>query len=289
MADAPGPVKKTSEAGAQRGLPGAPPAWWRELRQDAPWLTGTIISIASVVACLLGWWLCTRGDATTAWISPSKLPGPGAVFGAFGALVARGLSDGVVASLWRVLLGVALAALVGMTVGVAAASFRALAAALSPLLVFLRSIPMGALVPLTLLLFSTGEKQKVMFIFLAVVPFVLSDTMKAIATVPQRYVETAETLGASRWQIISKVLVPLALPDIVTSLRFQFGLALGYIVLAEAINAEAGLGFLLSGSEKRGLIEHIYLLLFVIAALAFAIDFALRTLQRQLFRYRSDL
>jgi len=83
---------------------------------------------------------------------------------------------------------------------------------------------MGALIPLTLLLFSDGEKQKWMFIFLAIVPFVFSDTVKAISIVPERYVETAQTLGASRFQIVRKVLVPLALPDIITSLRFMLGL-----------------------------------------------------------------
>ena len=82
-----------------------------------------------------------------------------------------------------------------------------------------------------------------MFIFLAIVPFVFSDTMKAVSLVPERYVETAQTLGASQLaDHLRKVLVPLALPDIITSIRFQFGLALGYIMLAEAIDAPAGLG-----------------------------------------------
>ena len=113
--------------------------------------------------------------------------------------------------------------------------------------------------------------------------------LRAIAAVPQRYVETAETLGASKSQIIRKVLFPLALPDIVSSLRFQFVLAFGYIMLAEAIAAESGLGAMLNVNEKRGNIEQNYLLLFVIAAIAFAIDWGIRTLQRGVFPYRKDL
>jgi taurine transport system permease protein len=85
------------------------------------------------------------------------------------------------------------------------------------------------------------------------------------------------------------VLFPLALPDIVSSLRFQFGLAFGYIMLAEAIAAENGLGAMLNVNEKRGNIEQNYLLLFVIAAIAFAIDWGIRTLQRGVFPYRKDL
>ena len=99
-------------------------------------------------------------------------------------------------------------------------------------------------------------------------------------------VETAQTLGASRWQIIYKVLFPLALPDIITGLRFLFGLALGYIMLAELINAEHGLGYLLSTSQRRGVSEHIILILLVIASLAFLIDRFLGWLQYGLFPYR---
>ena len=100
-----------------------------------------------------------------------------------------------------------------------------------------------------------------MFIFIACVPFVYSDAARAIASVPDRYVETAQTLGASRLQIVSKVLVALALPDIYNSLRHLFGMAFGYIMLAELINAKHGFGYLLMTSQRRGLSEHIILIL----------------------------
>ena len=96
--------------------------------------------------------------------------------------------------------------------------------------------------PLTILWFGIDESQKVMFIFIATIPFVYSDAASAVASVPDRYVETAQTLGASSVQIVRKVLVALALPDIYNSLRHLFGLAFGYIMLAELINAQHGLG-----------------------------------------------
>jgi NitT/TauT family transport system permease protein len=105
--------------------------------------------------------------------------------------------------------------------------------------------------------------------------------------VHQRYVETAQTLGASSPQIVARVLVPLALPDIYESLRHLFGLAFGYIMLAELINAEYGLGYLLATSQRRGLTEHIFLILMVIGLLAFGIDRLLLWLQRGLFPYRN--
>ena len=194
----------------------------------------------------------------------------------------------------RILRGVGYAAIVGITLGVIASSFRAIAALLGPIVIFLRSIPMGALFPLVLLIaVGDAEKQKTTFVFLAVVPFVFSDTFSSIAAVPQRYVETAQTLGASRLQIIRKVLLPLALPDIITSLRFQFGLALGYIMLVETNEMQqGGLGALLWTTQRsyaEDSMERVYMLLFIITALAFALDNLIRFFQRGFFRYRSDL
>jgi taurine transport system permease protein len=290
--------------------PPRPPPWWKTLRADPPFLLRIGIGAGFVALIILIWFFMTLGDTPEdRFISPSKLPSPGEVFISYDKPVYNevtgaketethrtaseisdaGLRKSLLASLKRVLIGIGLAALFGVGLGVLAGSFRALSAALNPLVIFLRSVPMGALLPLTLIIFKATEQQKAMFIFFAVVPFVFSDTIRAISAVPQRYVETAETLGASRSQIIRKVLFPLALPDIVSSLRFQFGLAFGYIMLAEAIAAEHGLGAMLNVNEKRGNIEQNYLLLFVIAAIAFAIDWGVRTLQRGVFPYRKDL
>lgn len=279
---------RTRPAAALPGPP-KPPPWYKTLRADPPAHIRTILGVGFIVLLFFVWWLVTRGSPTDRVISPSKLPSPGEVFGSFGRLVDRALTESIMDTLERVFKGVGLAAFVGIALGVIAASNRGVGSTLEPLVIFLRSVPMGALIPLTLLLFGDGEKQKWMFIFLAVVPFVFSDTVKAISIVPERYVETAQTLGASRLQIIRKVLVPLALPDIITSLRFLLGLALGYIMLVEVINTPHGIGTLLTTSERQGLSEHIYLLLFVIALIAFTLDLLLRTLQRGVFTWRKDL
>jgi len=266
----------------------SPPPWWRTLRADPPVPIRIAIGAGLIAVILLVWWFVTRGDAISAIVSPSKLPSPGAVLRSFGSL-GEGLGDGIIATLERVIGGVLIAAVIGVVLGVFAGTNRAVGSAVAPLVIFLRSIPMGALLPLMLMLFATGEKQKVMFIFFAIVPFVFSDTVKAISIVPERYVETAQTLGASNRQILFKVLVPLALPDIITSLRFQFGLALGYVMLAEAIATTSGLGVMLNNNERLGNIEQNYALLFVIALLAFVIDFLIRFFQRGVFQWRRDL
>jgi ABC-type nitrate/sulfonate/bicarbonate transport system permease component len=95
-------------------------------------------------------------------------------------------------------------------------------------------------------------------------------------------------LGASAAQVIMKVLIPLALPDIYNSLRNLFGLAFGYIMLAELVNAEHGLGYLLMASQRRGLTEHIFGILIVIGLLAYGIDRLLYWFQRGLFPHRTE-
>jgi len=287
VADAPRPAPARAAPPRTPGVP-APPPWWRTLRADPPFSIRVGIGASLIAVIVLVWWFVTRGDAITAIVSPSKLPSPGAVVDSFGSLKGN-LGEGIAATLLRVFLGVLLAAVVGVVLGVFAGAYRAIGSAIAPLVIFLRSIPMGALLPLMLMLFATGEKQKVMFIFLAIVPFVFSDAVKAISIVPERYVETAQTLGASNRQILFKVLVPLALPDIVTSLRFQVGLALGYVMLAEAIATPSGLGVMLNNNERMGNIEQNYALLFIIALLAFVIDFLIRFFQRGVFQWRRDL
>jgi ABC-type nitrate/sulfonate/bicarbonate transport system permease component len=192
------------------------------------------------------------------------------------------------ATLQRVFGGFLLAIIVGVPLGIIAGSYRLFDAFTRPLSVFARNVPVAVLIPLTILWFGIDETQKMMFIFISTVPFVFFDAARAIGAVHDRYVETAQTLGASQRQIISKVLIALAMPDIFGSLRSLFGLAFGYIMLAELVNAEHGLGYLLMTSQRRGLTEHIFAILILIGLLAYGIDRLLFFFQRGLFPYRVE-
>ena len=261
-----------------------------DLRVPPPGLTGKILGAITLALIIAFWWLATMGDTPEArWISPVILPSPFEVIKSFPALLNdRGLIASIVATLRRVIIGFGLAVAIGVPFGIMAGAWRVFDSASAPVALFGRNVPVAALIPLTILWFGIEETQKVMFLFIACVPFVFSDAVRAIISVPERYVETAQTLGATSWQIVSKVLVALAMPDIYKSLRSLFGMAFGYIMLAELINAEHGLGFLLSTSQRRGMSDHIILILFLIGLIAFAIDRFLGWMQRGLFPYRTE-
>jgi len=243
-----------STGGRSSGQPAAVP-----LRGEIPAAAAIFWGFTCVATVLAVWFVITAGppgEPERRFVSPTTLPSVvetiDAVPRVFGE---RKLVTNTLVTLERVCMGFGLSALVGVPLGILAACFPALRAFLAPLLVFGRNIPVAALIPLTFFFFGIGEFQKVMFLFIASVAFVLSDTIAAVLDVPQRYVDTALTLGASRWQIICKVLTPLAAPAIFNSLRLLFGLAFGYVMLAELVkfgSAGGGLGDLINMSQRRG-------------------------------------
>jgi NitT/TauT family transport system permease protein len=262
------------------------------LRRPIPQWFGILLGICCIAAVLAIWWWLTRGVPEERILSYTSLPSPNETLDKeqLRALwFDQALTRNLLASLRRVVLGFALAAIIGIPLGILCGCFPWVNSFLAPINVFGRNIPIAALIPLTFSLFGTGELQKVMFIFIAAVAFVMMDTASALADVSSRYIDTAYTLGASRRQIILKVLVPLAMPRVFNSLRLLFGLAFGYIMLAELVTeggAAGGLGNIINVAQRRGHRETILLVLMVIPAVALAIDRLLYMIQRSLFPYQ---
>jgi ABC-type nitrate/sulfonate/bicarbonate transport system permease component len=267
---------------------GAP---WLRLRGEINPLMGIALGVLCIAVCFGLWWYVTHGEtAEDRIVSPTTLPSPAETFATFDSLwFERALTRNVIVTLRRVALGFALACAVGIPLGVLAGCFPGIRAFLAPLVIFGRNIPIAALIGLTFLFFGIAEMQKVMFIFFACVAFVVADTTTSIIDVGQQYVDTAYTLGASRWQAIVKVLVPLAMPSVFNSLRLLFGLAFGYVMLAELVrlgDEAGGLGNLINVSLRRGPREHVYLIIIIIPAVALALDRVFYMIQRSLFPYR---
>ena len=138
----------------------------------------------------------------------------------------------------RVLEGFALAVAVAFPLGVLMGSFTKVKAAFTPLTVFGAYLPIPTLVPLTLSLFGTGELQKVMFLALAFSIYLVPLFVAAVDAVDDTYLKTAYTLGATKAQAVSHVLLPISWPDIYQAMRLGFGVGWSYILLAEMVDIE---------------------------------------------------
>jgi NitT/TauT family transport system permease protein len=257
------------------------------LRKPISTVQSVVLGVVCVASCLVVWWLVTLGPGESRLVGPLTLPSPAETFGRFPQLWYEfALTRNLLVTLRRVSTGFALAMVVGIPLGVLAGCYPRLNAFLSPLVMLGRNIPLAAVLPLMLFIFGTGEKNKVMFIFVASVAFVISDAARAINDVATRYIDTAYTLGANRWQTIMKVLVPLAAPTIFSACRQMFGLAFGYIMLAETIKESdslGGIGHQIQTFQRVGPRENIYLIILVIPLVALVIDQILYWIQRQLF------
>jgi len=252
--------------------------------------TAVLLGLIPLALVLLAWWAVTRGPSVEERIvSPVILPSPGEVVASLRSLwFERALSRSVATSLARVFAGFAVAAAVALPLGIAMGAFTKVRALFNPLAVMGSYLPIAAIVPLTLSWFGTGELQKVMFLAIASFVVLLPLVVKAIDGVDAVYLNTAYTLGANRLQTVTKVLLGVAAPALFDALRLTVGIGWTYIILAEIVDAERGLGSLIIISQRRGPREHIYLVLLVIMAMAFLIDRAFVQAARRLFPYRED-
>ncbi len=296
MTDQPAPSPAPPPAGIrppERGLLRRFRGFFGLRKEIATW-EGAIWALVCVLLCLGVWWFVTRGEEEDRLVSSYALPNPHETFASFRSLwFDQELTRNTFTSLRRVVLGFGLGALVGIPLGVLCGCFPRIHAFFNPLSLFGRNIPIAALIPLMGAIFgNVGELNKVIFLFVACVMFILSDTARAVAEVSSAYVDTAYTLGASRRQVILKVLVPLAMPSIFNSLRLLFGLAFGYIMLAEVVvppGKAGGIGHIINISQRVRSLEssgHIILIILVIPVIALAVDRILFWIQKELFPYR---
>jgi len=184
-------------------------------------------------------------------------------------------------------LGFILALAIVLPLGILIGALGRMRALLSNVVTSSGYIPIATLVPLTMSWFGLDEAQKVVFLAMAFGIFLLPMVAKAIDNVPDVYLRTAYTLGASRFQIITRVLVPVALPDIWHGMRLAFGVGWSYLVLAEVVVKTGGLGDVIDTARRRAMSGRVYLVIIVITIIAWLADLLWARLAAVLFPYRA--
>jgi NitT/TauT family transport system permease protein len=221
------------------------------------------------------------------------LPLPGAMAAAMASLVfeADPLSGqylfwaDTLASLWRLGLGLAIATASTLLVGVVVGSLPPLRAFLGPLVTAIAVIPPIALLPILFIVFGLGETAKVALIVVGVTPFMIRDIAGHIAALPREQVIKALTLGANSWGVMLRVALPQALPRLIAGLRLSLGPAWVFLISAEAIAADVGLGYRIFLVRRYLAMDVIIPYVAWIALLAVVLDFALISVSRRLFRW----
>jgi ABC-type nitrate/sulfonate/bicarbonate transport system permease component len=269
----------------------APPAsahtGFLRIREELPAWQGWLLGLLPVLALLALWVFVTTGTAEERVISPTILPSPAEVVRSFPLLwFDRALTRNLAVSFGRVIEGFALGVAISFPLGVMMGAFTKMKAAFTPLTVFGAYLPIPTLVPLTLSLFGTGELQKVMFLALAFSIYLVPLFVAAVDSVDDTYLKTAYTLGATKSQAVSRVLLPISWPEIWQAMRLGFGVGWSYILLAEMVDVGRGIGGIIITSQRRGPREHIYLVLVIIVAVAFLTDKLWAAVGRLLFPYR---
>ena len=188
-----------------------------------------------------------------------------------------------VSSLKRLAVGLTFASLVGLCLGVAAGTLPLFGAALSPLLVVLSMVPPLALLPIIFIVFGLGELSKVMLIIIGITPILARDLEQRAREIPTELLIKAQTLGASTWTALMRVVLPQLLPRLLISLRLVLGSAWLFLIAAEAIASEDGLGYRIFLVRRYLAMDVILPYVFWITLLAWLMDWALKTFSNRAF------
>jgi NitT/TauT family transport system permease protein len=260
----------------------APPPRLFPLRAEVPW--GLRLGVSALSLTLLGGaylWL-----AHQSWVTQAIAPSFASVLTAAVELsTGPELAADLGASFLRVTAGFLAAALLAVPLGILAGAFRLGSALLEPLSEFLRYIPVPALVPLVMIIAGIDEGAKVLLVFLGTFFQLLLSTADEVRRVPLRLVQVSQSLGATRLEIVWRVLAPAASPGISQALRMCNGWAWSYVVVAELVAATEGLGFRVLRFDRFIQTPNIYVYLLVFGLVGLALDYAFRLLHGRLFRW----
>jgi len=249
-------------------------------REPIPNSLYVFLTFGSFGFFLVVWAILTYGGV----IDPLFLPSPGRVFEAGYDLFSElSFSTDILNSVYRVMAGFLLAALIGVPLGLIMGTFKAAEAFTEPVVGFIRYMPASAFIPLFILWLGIGDVEKVAIIFVG--SFFQLVLMVAVVAknVHKDMLETAYTLGAKRFQVIRKVLLPASMPGIVDTLRIIVGWAWTYIIVAELVASASGIGYMIISSQRMLRTANIIFGILTIGMLGLITDYFFKWLYRRLF------
>ncbi len=237
------------------------------------------IVIGSAVGLVALWCVLSYGGL----VEPLFLPSPTAIVGAGVELARDGtLFQDMRASLYVIVTGWVLAAAAGVPIGILMGSFKVVEALVEPVVDFVRYLPVSALIPLLILYIGIGASEKIAVIFIGTFFQLVLLVADVAAHVPREQLDVSYTLGATRAQVVMRVLLPATLPGVMDTLRITMGWAWTYLIVAELVSADKGLGYLILNSMRGLFTDRIFVGLAVIGGLGLGFDLTFKWLHRRL-------
>ncbi len=234
---------------------------------------------------LVGWY----GIHYSGLVNPALVPTPYDVFRRFIELMQSRLPLDILMSTQRVFLGVLLGTALAVPVGFVLGWYRSIRSFIDPLINFFRALPPIALIPLVIVYFGVDELAKVAILFYASFFAGVIVMYEGISQISPIYVRVARTLGATDAEIFAKVIVPLAVPHMLTALRVALGVAWATLVASELIAAQQGLGALIQNAGSFFQLDIIYVGIICIGFVALFMDLALRALARRFVSWQERI
>lgn len=272
------PEASANEAPAAGGTRGRRQGAIGRLRGDIP--PGLVIGlgVAGVVVLLGGWTLVSTSMGSDSFL----LPTPADTWSAGLDLYRSGdLVADLIASTRRIAIGYAISLALGIVVGVLVGSFRSVEAFMEPQMGLMRYVPASALVPLFLLWLGIDEAPKVALIVVGTVFFNILMVADVARSVPKELVNAAYTMGAGRWTVLRRVILPHSYPGIIDVARVNLAAAWLMLVVAELLAAEQGLAYRVVRAQRFRDVDTMFALLVVFAAIGLVSDLALRQLRKR--------
>lgn len=254
--------------GEQYGAPGNGSSGW--------------LSLLTVVALFALWQVATSAG----WVKPLFLPSPEAVWQQFIEVSQEGFADNTLLthigwSALRVFGAFALALLTAVPIGIMMGVNRIARGIFDPIVEFYRPLPPLAYLPLVVIWMGIGEGSKVLLIYLAMFAPLALSARAGVRSVAIEQIHAAYSMGASRRQVLLHVIMPAALPEILTGMRIAIGFGWTTLVAAEMVAATAGLGFMVLSASKFMVTDVVVMGILVIGFMALLFDLAMRWLERR--------
>jgi taurine transport system permease protein len=274
------------------------PTWYQRLSRARPTRPGetygvpgqgetVLLSVATIAALIFVWWAVTA----LGLVKPLFVPSPQSIIAKFLDVMANGFTgtplwEHVWISTARVFGAFLLACVIGIPLGLAMGMSPLIRGIFDPPIEFYRPIPPLAYLPLMIIWFGIGETSKVLLIFLSVFAPVALGARAGVRSAAIEQIHAAYSFGASRWQVLRHIILPAAMPEILTAMRIGIGFGWTTLVAAEMVAATKGIGYMVLSASQFLQTPTVIMGIIIIAAIAYAFDMLMRFVERRLVPWK---